>query len=1503
MKAFIKVYKVVRSVLFTAILTIIALYVILFVVLNIPPVQDRIREIAQKELSAFLKSDISIGKLSIYPFNEVIVSDVSLMTPAGEKCADIEKLGAGISLMDLIRHGKIVFTYAELLGLNAQIWQQEEGGPLNIDFIIEAVKPKDKNKPPTKFDVVLRNVVIRNCRAKFDRRWIPKREDGAIDFNHAEMTDLRADCTLPAIKNNDFTIDIRRLSFKTPEGLDIEKLSLKTHITDKSISISDFSLRMPGTELAPADMELKFDDFAHIREAFKTADLHLVMVDNKFTPSDLAPLLPQLKGFDQTFTLDVDIEGNMKSIDVRELRVNSRGYMNLDMKGYGSGLESFPRAILDIEQCELYVSSFLVSDIMRLLPGLPVRVRDIAYAAGDVTLSVDGGVSDDGCGKGSLDFSCAAGALSVKADVKNMFSKVVLLRSQLDVPQMDMAKLLGNPHLGPTGLKLIADLKIGNHLLDGTIESVINNITVNGSTLSDVSLNVLKKGNEIRGAVSSADPFASLHAQADVLLDGKNSVYTADAELYEVSLSRFNILKNYPDYLLSGSLSVDIAGNSIDNVIGDVDIDNVLFSNGEKSAVLDNLHLSCAIDSESESRAITLRSDIIDADIEGSFTPSLVPRQVWSMISVSMPRLLGDSPISSVPDMTYNITFKPDAPLFEFVKLPVRPLDNVRISGAFRSDNSSGSIDIDVPYLLKGSKSLIRDTELHATIDGLNESTTVTAVTLFPAKKGQAWLAARLTAHNDRVLSEFGWKGKDTDLYRGKITCDAQINRDEADKDIDLALEIRPTDFYINGTKWHIDNSVVGFIDKVLTVDNIKVWHDDQFVKINGTASASSEDVLNVELADIDLDFIFDTLEINNVSFGGTATGLVEGRSLLSKTPVAATKRLFVRNLSYNGAVLGDGDIRSSWDNDLKKVGIYALITEEKVRRAVVDGGIYIGRDSLSFDFDANKVDIRFLQPFMSAFTSDVRGKASGKAKLYGNFSDIDMTGRLKADTIFMKLDQTNVTYSGSDSVYIDPGRIRIPGFRLYDKFGNSGIFSGTLTHKCFRDPSFQFKLTGARNLLCYDTNEKFNPIWYGTMFCNGNATVSGYPGIVSIDIDMETSPRSIFTFVLSDAQTATDYTFLTFSDRRKAELAVEEKDSVPAAVRRLFENARKTEEGIPTTFALNLQVTATPAARVDLIMDPASGDRISARGAGPVKIGYDSFTDNMTMYGKYTLDEGTYNFTLQDLIIRDFNISPGSTISFNGDPMAAILDISAVYRVNTNLSDLDKSFANDRDLNRTNVPVDAYLLVKGDLDSPEITFDLKLPTLTSDVERKVKSIVSTDDMMSRQILYLLALNRFYTPEYMGVTSNGTGELASVASSTISSQFSRMIGSLTDKVSLAPSFRSDRGDFSDFEMDLALSSRLLNNRLLLNGNFGYRDRKSSSTTFVGDFDIEYLLSRNGNLRLKAYNHFNDGNYYLRSALTTQGIGIVYRHDFNHWFSFLRRKKKRTHQESVDSVVK
>jgi hypothetical protein len=210
---------------------------------------------------------------------------------------------------------------------------------------------------------------------------------------------------------------------------------------------------------------------------------------------------------------------------------------------------------------------------------------------------------------------------------------------------------------------------------------------------------------------------------------------------------------------------------------------------------------------------------------------------------------------------------------------------------------------------------------------------------------------------------------------------------------------------------------------------------------------------------------------------------------------------------------------------------------------------------------------------------------------------------------------------------------------------------------------------------------------------------------------------------------------------------------------------------------------------------------------------------------------------------------------------------------------------------------VQCILNIQGALRRPDLSFDINLPTVSDDVDRQVKNLIATDEMMNRQILYLMILNKFYTPDYAN-SQNRYNELSSVASSTLSSQLNNLLGQISDNWNIGTNIRSDKGDFSDVEVELALSSQLLNNRLLFNGNLGYRDNPNANNSFIGDFDLEYLLTPAGSWRLKAYNHYNDRNYSVKSALTTQGVGILFKKDFTTFDALFReflRKKRRESQ--------
>jgi len=319
--------------------------------------------------------------------------------------------------------------------------------------------------------------------------------------------------------------------------------------------------------------------------------------------------------------------------------------------------------------------------------------------------------------------------------------------------------------------------------------------------------------------------------------------------------------------------------------------------------------------------------------------------------------------------------------------------------------------------------------------------------------------------------------------------------------------------------------------------------------------------------------------------------------------------------------------------------------------------------------------------------------------------------------------------------------------------------------------------------------------------------------------------------------------------------------------------------------------VNPNQQAVIDIIMDPISGDKISGYGDGNIQVQYGTKTP-LKVLGNYRIERGKYNFSMQQLFIRNFDIQEGSTLAFRGDPFTADLDIKANYTVSANLEDLDRQLIENRRSARNSVPVNCILMLNGPLNRPSVAFDLDLPGAPDELTRQVKSYIRTDDMMARQIVYLLVLNRFFTPQ-----ENMRDNSKSVVDwSFLSTQLSSMFGSLSDNLRLGTNFhQSNTGEQTSTEFELMLSSQLLNNRLIINGNFGYinnsvTNRNQNNLPLIGDFDLEYKLTKSGDIRLKGFNHYNYRNYYSITPEMTQGFGILFRKDFNHWLDLLARRR-------------
>lgn len=278
-------------------------------------------------------------------------------------------------------------------------------------------------------------------------------------------------------------------------------------------------------------------------------------------------------------------------------------------------------------------------------------------------------------------------------------------------------------------------------------------------------------------------------------------------------------------------------------------------------------------------------------------------------------------------------------------------------------------------------------------------------------------------------------------------------------------------------------------------------------------------------------------------------------------------------------------------------------------------------------------------------------------------------------------------------------------------------------------------------------------------------------------------------------------------------------------------------------------------------------------------------------MFGTYTVDHGTYGITIQNIIKKNFMFNPGGTIVFGGDPYDAALQLQASYPVQgVSLTDLNigNSFS------QNTIRVNCLMNITGQPNAPRVDFDLDMPTVNADEQQMVRSVINGDQEMNQQVLYLLTIGRFYQQTQNNEQSSQDQTslaMQSLLSGTLSSQINNILSSVikNDDWNFGANISTGTEGWNNAEYEGIVNGRMLNNRLLINGQFGYRDNATQATpSFIGDFDIRYLLYPSGNLSLKVYNQTND-RYFTRSSLNTQGIGLIMKKDFGRIGELFRKR--------------
>ncbi len=1457
--------------------------------LNIPAVQHRLSILVAKELKNVLNTELSIGRIDIGLLNRIIIDDVLLKDQSGKEMLKVTRLSAKFDIIPLF-NGKIAISSVQLFGFNISLNKLTPESKPNFQFVLDAFASKDTVKKESNLDLRINSVLIRRGKLAYDVLSEPE-TPGKFNAKHVKVQNIIANISLKVLRKDSVNAYIKRLSLEEQSGFDLQKLSLRVLGNTKQTKIENFAIALPNTMLQMDTISFKYDSLGGLKNVAKDVRFAGKMLPSYVTLKDISCFVPALGNFADRLDLDMEFDGTVDQLNCPRLQVSvddnilirgDVGFQDLsntaDAYVYGK-----------LSRCDLNRAGvdFVIRNLAKDYSGTPAilkRLGDVSFR-GEVS-----GYFNDLVTYGVVRTSIG----SVRTDVKLSSNKEKAYFSysgSVKTDDLELGKLLGNDKVGSINFNLdVKGMHYKHQLPSINMKGLITSVEYSKYNYENIELDGEYKRGGFDGKISLNDPNGKILLNGNFNLAQKVPTFNFKADVRKLHPNALNLTKKYEDSEFSLKMDANFTGNSIDNMIGEINVDSISFKAPAKDFFMKNMNITATQNGDGE-KQLSLNSEFITAVIKGKYSYQTIPLSVLKTVERYIPSLLSINSKKKEPDNDFSfdvhvyntniLTEVFDIPLTVYTHSTVKGYFNdkahkLRIEGYFPSfkykENwfESGMILCENP-----------SDQINCRVRASNHM-----------KKGSVLnLSVDAIAQNDILKTSINWGNDGQVTYSGKFSAITNFFKTAGEHPILQAnIDVQPTKVILNDSTWNIHPSRIAIDSGRVYINNFLFNHKDQYLRINGKLTKNAEDTVKVDLKDINLSYVFDIVQFHSVDFGGMASGTATASGVFKNPEMNA--KLFVKNFSLNQGILGNMNIYGTWDKEVEGISLDADMKEEGISHTTVKGYVSPKRKGLDLHIGADSTNIAFLQRFMKSIASDVHGRANGKVRLFGGFKSLNLDGAVYADAGF-KIDVLNAGFLLKDSVRLIPDNIQFRNARVFDTEGHEGTVNGDLFHHNLKDLSYRFQMS-ANNMLVFNTKEDPDFPFYGTVYGTGNVQLNGSSEGLNVDVAMTTNRKTNFVYMIGGTSSAASNQFITFIDKTPKR---QTRDSIP-----IIEDIHKPveEPDIPMDIRLNILVDATPDATMKLVMDPVAGDYIGGRGNGNIRIDFYNKGD-VKMFGSYTITQGVYKFSLQEVIRKDFTINSGSTITFNGDPFDANLDIRAAYTVNSaSLSDLGINFNQ-----QNNVKVNCLMDLTGNLLKPNLQFDIELPNDNEEVKNAVKSAISTDEQMNMQILYLLGIGKFYTYDYNnnGQSSNA---MSSVLSSTISGQLNNMLSQAINSSNWNFGTNLSTGDkgWTDMEIEGILSGQLLNNRLLINGNFGYRDNPTANTNFVGDFDIEYLLTKSGDIRLKAYNQTND-RYFTKTTLTTQGVGLIYKKDFNTWKELFRRtfKKKAESKQSADTIKK
>ncbi len=1344
-------------------------------------------------------------------------------------------------------------------------------------FSADQKKPERKSKP---WDVRLRELDIRDARFSMHDY---HHEDTLRIFNpsHVMLNSLWIDIQQINYSGDSLTARLSRLSFKEKCGFQLQNTRAGLKITPRKIQLNDLLLRTEYSRIE-SDLSLSFDSIEDFNSFYDQVNWDARLMPSEFDIRDLEFFSSDLKGLNNQVIVSGFVKGPVSKLKIDSLNLDFGAYSHFEGNVRLTGLPDIQETYIQLNVNELStnhrdLNNLVISQDQRLQVPHQIEQLGTTHVKGNFTGFVNDFVAD-------ATFKTEIGIVTTDISLKtNAEDGKLEYSGNVRSREFDLGLLLGErDYLGK--INLMADVTGSGFDLDHLLinmDAVVDSLDFKGNNFKEIHFSGGVFQKKISGNFQVTDPLLKLDFDGFVDLSKEKPEIEFISSVDHAALNRLNLITH--DSLLAVSTRIHFAatGTNPDDLKARLQLDSTVLSINGKRSLSDHLDLQIQATSPF-SKELTLTSDIADARVEGSFTYSnLVP-----MVNQWMKRLMP----SLFPAMTGNqadsgqfFNFKVtihDAGLLNRLYLPQLSLSpHTLISGVFNP--SSGDVHFEassdqcmfnkvtmLQWYLDGTSSGI----------GFNLSSGCQRVE-FSDEMGLDNIQLDAITTPDTIILGLAWSNPNiTPANSGDFRGEIQVLASDS-----FRIRLQPSMIVINDSIWNLlaDNLLEINKDHILIRD-IRLNSGDENVKLDGIISPDPDDKMLVRFNGFDLSNMDYLTLPQQLDLDGYLSGQVELTDLYH-TPNLLSD-LQIRSFGINKDRLGNASITTQWDPGQK-----ALIADAEIKYQGnigsskiigVKGKYYPDKkdNCLDFNIQLDKFRLNLLTDYLSSFSSRIKGYASGELSLKGNLQQPELNGKIKIQHTSLLIDYLKTEYSISHEIEVGKDFFRFTNATILDTNGNAATLSGSIYHKNFRDFRIDLNIKPEK-LLVLNTNSKDNDLFYGRAFATGEVKIQGPTENLVMDIKAKTEKGTQVFLPINLAMDVSDNDYIHFTT------ALPDSSGSPAVRAPVFHGV-----------TLNFDLEVTPDATMKIFMPMEMGN-IKGSGHGLIKMAVNT-RGLFTILGDFQIDQGTFLFTLQNVVNRLFEIQPGGKIMFTGDPYATQLDLRALYRIDVPLTGLRLSSDQLQSMNKK-MPINCIIDLKNSLFNPDLGFGLSTLEKDPEINRILFSQLDTTNQqqMSEQMIFLLILKQFKPME----RSNPLDFNASVGSSSwdfLSSQLNNWLSQISKDFDIGVNYKpGDR--LTDDELTVALSTQLFDERITIDGNIGYASgTKNPSSTgqnasnLVGDVKIEWKLTKDGRFRIKAYNKSNNVSYFENNAPFTQGVGIFFRKEFDSFKDLFRSKKRR-----------